>query len=250
MARINSSSNPCPPKKGSCACNPACCFPCFQCPQEFPLSMCNTTSHCFLHQTCRLIELISQSVSHCNVSQALPKYWQCHLRVIGLKMRRGNGQTRGGRMALATLPMKLVPPGASPPVESKAEIAQSGIMRHVSQHGSKMILYSDGAQGWKSVCTDKRIFNLEVVHGKWEFLRKVKTRKKASGVACAGTQCIDRFWQGLDDFIPANVVNKQQGKLNDRLLTYVYSYMWRYHLPADANFQMKLGQLAKKAKLK
>ena len=57
---------------------------------------------------------------------------------------------------------------------------------HVSQHGSKMILYSVGAQGWKSVCTQKKN-NLEVVHGKWEFLRKVKTRKKASGVACAGT---------------------------------------------------------------
>ena len=119
---------------------------------------------------------------------------------------------------------------------------------HVSQHGSKMILYSDGAQGWKFVCTQKKN-NLEVVHGKWEFLRKVKTRKKASGVACAGTQCIDRFWQGLHDFIPASVVNKQKGKLNTRLLTYVYSYMWRYQLPADANFQMKLGQLAKKAKL-
>ena len=63
------------------------------------------------------------------------------------------------------------------------------------------------------------------------------------------TTYIDRFWQGLDDFIPASVVNKQKGKLNTRLLTYVYSYMWRYHLPADANFQMKLGQLAKKAKL-
>ena len=71
----------------------------------------------------------------------------------------------------------------------------------------------------------------------------------SAAVACAGTQCIDRFWQGLDDFIPASVVNKKQGKLNTRLLTYVYSYMWRYHLPADVNFQMKLGQLAKKAKV-
>ena len=86
--------------------------------------------------------------------------------------------------------------------------------------------------------------------GNGNFCVKWKTRKKASGVACAGTQCIDRFWQGLDDFIPASVVNKQKGKLNTRVLTYVYSYiMFRYQLPADANFQMKLGQLAKKAKL-
>jgi len=70
-----------------------------------------------------------------------------------------------------------------------------------------------------------------------------------AAVACAGKQCIDRFWQGLDDFILASVVNKKQGKLNNRLLTYVYSIMWRYHLPADVNFQMKLGQLAKKAKV-
>ena len=57
-----------------------------------------------------------------------------------------------------------------------------------------------------------------------------------AAVACAGTQCIDRFWQGLDGFIPASVLNKKQGKLNTRL-------------PADVNFQMKLGQLAKKAKV-
>ena len=54
------------------------------------------------------------------------------------------------------------------------------------------------------------------------------TEKKTSGVACAGTQCIDRFWQGLDDFIPASVMNEKQGRLNTRLLTFVYSYMWRY----------------------
>ena len=95
-----------------------------------------------------------------------------------------------------------VPPGASPPVESKAEIAQRCIMRHVNQHGSKMILYSDGAPSWKSVCTNKKIFNLEVVHGKWEFLRKVKTRKKASGVACAGTQCIDFGKDWMISFLP------------------------------------------------
>ena len=98
------------------------------------------------------------------------------------------------------------------------------------------------------VGTEKKIFNLKVVHGKWEFLRKVQARKKTSGVAWAGTQCIDRFWQGLDDLIPASVVNKKQERLNTRLLTYVYTYMWRHHLPADANFHMKLRQLAQKAK--
>ena len=129
-------------------------------------------------------------------------------------------------------------------------------MRHVNQHGSKMILYSDGGQGWKSVCTKKKII-LEVVHGKLEFLRKVKTRKKASGVACAGTQCIDRFWQGLDDFIPVSVMNKQKGKLNTRLLTYVYSYMWhhvavplagRCELPDEAGSAGEEGQTQLKGK--
>ena len=72
-----------------------------------------------------------------------------------------------------------------------------------------------------------------------------------AAVACAGTQCIDRFWQGLDDFIPASVVNKKQGKLNtrlSRLLTYVYSYMWRYHLPVMWTSKWSLVSWQKKPK--
>ena len=49
-------------------------------------------------------------------------------------------------------------------------------------------------------------------------------------------------------FLPVSWI-KSKEKLNTRLLTYVYSYMWRYHLPADVNFHLKLGQLAKKAKV-
>ena len=49
----------------------------------------------FLNQTCKPVSMFSQRQSRCNSWEAPPKYRQCHLRVIGLKMRCGNGQMQG-----------------------------------------------------------------------------------------------------------------------------------------------------------
>ena len=82
----------------------------------------------------------------------VPKYWQAHFRVLGLKARTftGHVQKRGGKIVIKALPFKLVPPGASPPVESKREILQSDILKHLGD--PKMIrMYSDGAKAWESI---------------------------------------------------------------------------------------------------
>ena len=56
----------------------------------------------------------------------VPKYWQAHFLVLGLKARSYMRPVakRGGKIVLK-VPFKLVPPGASPPVESKPEIVHS-----------------------------------------------------------------------------------------------------------------------------
>ena len=72
----------------------------------------------------------AQRFRKANPGAALPKYWQAHFRVIGLKARTfsGNVAKRGGALVLRPLCFKLVVGAASPPVESKAEILASGIL--------------------------------------------------------------------------------------------------------------------------
>lgn len=175
----------------------------------------------------------------------VPKYWQAHFRVLGLKARtyRGHVAKRGGRIVLKTLPFKLVPPGASPPVESKSEIVNSKIMNFLGD--SKQIrLYSDGAKAWESLCQQKKIKNFPVTHGKQQFTRKLKVMKKP-GATLAGTQVVDRWWQSLDRYIPSSLNNKDwsKGGLNQKLILYMHAFVWRYHLPVDTDLKFKLGKL-------
>ena len=114
----------------------------------------------------------------------MPKYWQAHFRVIGLKARtsRGNAPKRGGRIVLKVLPFKLVPPGASRPVESKSEFVKSimsflGLSKDVRMH-------SDGAKASESLCKKHRIRNFPVTRGKQQFIRKLKCLKKPGGHSC------------------------------------------------------------------
>ena len=175
----------------------------------------------------------------------VPKYWQAHFRVLGLKARTftGHVQKRGGKIVIKALPFKLVPPGASPPVESKREILQSDILKHLGD--PKIIrMYSDGAKAWESICTDMKIKNFPVVHGKQQFTRKLKVLKKPAATL-AGTQVVDRWWQSLDRFIPSSLNNKDwnSGALNDKLIRYMHGFAWRYHLPVDVDLKQELGKL-------
>ena len=144
---------------------------------------------------------------------------------------------------MKVLPFKLVPPGASPPVESKSEILQSKIFNFLGD-AKQVRLYSDGAKAWESICEDLKIKCFAVVHGKQPFTRKLKVMKKP-GVTVAGTQVVDRWWQSLDKFIPSSLNNKdwQSKGLNEELLTYTYAFVWRYHLPVDVDLKKELGKL-------
>ena len=157
----------------------------------------------------------------------LPKYWQAHFRVIGLKARTYKGPVAktGGKIVLKVLPFKLVPPGASPPVESKIEIEQSQIMKFLGDP-KQILLYSDGAKAWESVCQQSRIKNFPVVHGKHQFTRKLKVMKKP-GATLAGTQAVDRWWQSLGRYIPSSLNNKDwsQGSLNQKLIRYMHAFV-------------------------
>ena len=58
-----------------------------------------------------------------------------------------------------------------------------------------------------------------------------------------GTQIADRQWRSVDDYIPISWKAKKNGDVNDHLSTYLYSWVWRTWLPADADMELELGKL-------
>ena len=52
------------------------------------------------------------------------------------------------------------------------------------------------------------------------------------------------WWQGLDRYVPASLHNKVAKQVNARITTYVYPYVWRYHLGSHANLLAELASFA------
>ena len=146
-----------------------------------------------------------------------PKYWEPHLRVVGLKMQSASDQLRSGKAVVKILPFKLVPPGASPPQESSVEVNNSGIMNQI-RTSRNVRLYSDGARCWPAMCKAHAIRNFHVKHNKFEFAKKLPDVKRPKKGVVAGTQCIDRMWASLDKFIPPELSNKsgKGGTVNEK----------------------------------
>ena len=171
-----------------------------------------------------------QRFRHANPGAPLPKHWQAHFRVIGLKARTfsGNVAKRGGALLLRPLPFKLVPPAASPPIQSTEEILASGVSSACTAMVSR--------RGKASARLAEFVFFFfffPVVHSKHQFTKKNKVLQKP-GVTLAGTQAIDRWWQSLDCFLPNSLNNRdwKTGGLKNTLLKYVHAFLWRYHPPS------------------
>ena len=176
-----------------------------------------------------------------NPKKKVPSYWQAHLRIVGAKKRMAAKGYRGGVAVVRVLPWKLVPPGASPPVESTEEIQESKILSNVrSGSASQVRVYSDGAKSWERVCREQRLTNCHVKHNKHEWAKEQPGKKKGKCVV-AGTQCIDRWWQSLDDWLPRSISNKKHGDVNPRIWRYLYAFIWRYHLPLQVDFRRALA---------
>ena len=113
-------------------------------------------------------------------------------------------------------------------------------------HFKKCQLHSDGAKkSWKAMVNRQNSPNIEsfhVSHAKTEFARKMKRRTTPKCVV-AGTQCIDRFWQNLEDFVPLSLHSKEGPGLgvSPTLLTYVHAFLWRVNLPENVNMMKALG---------
>ena len=75
-----------------------------------------------------------------------------------------------------------------------------------------------------------------------EFTRK--TRKR--GHKTHGTQCIDKKWSALKQYIPKELCSKTpNGLLNEKIAEYVYSFVWQSN--TLGKHQLKdLGKLARK----
>ena len=170
-----------------------------------------------------------------------PSYWQGHVRLAGLRQRDGEG-------VVVALPVKLVPPHASPPPESANEITNSKILKQI--HAKKAsVLYSDGAHGWPTSLKKsglKKIKSVAVSHRRLQWVKKTSMKhKKPKAVKDGGTQIIDRWWQSLDTFVPPQVHNKASkgGPINQKLFDYVFGFVWRYQLKSTTDMKTAIGKL-------
>ena len=77
----------------------------------------------------------------------------------------------------------------------------------------------------------------EVNHGAMEFTRGSKQRTH-------GTQCIDRMWRSLKNFMPRGLNSKARHALNDSVKTYVWAFVCRTHVRGHKLLH-SLGALAK-----
>ena len=72
--------------------------------------------------------------------------------------------------------------------------------------------------------------SFHVSPNKHEFAKKIKPMKRP-GFAVSGTQCVDRWWR------------KKGGGILERLMNYVYAFVWRSNLDADVDLTRALGKL-------
>ena len=72
----------------------------------------------------------------------------------------------------------------------------------------------------------------------------MRSRKKP-GVVVAGTQCVDRWWQSLDKALPQSlhVKDRPGGDIAEKLMSYVWGFVWRSNLGNHANLTKKLGKI-------
>ena len=96
-----------------------------------------------------------------------------------------------------------------------------------------------------AMCKARGIRNFHVKRNKFEFAKKLPDVKRPKRGVVAGTQCIDRMWASLDKFIPPELSNKsgKGGTVNEKIFTYLYAWVWRYHLPKNANFKVELAKI-------
>ena len=173
-----------------------------------------------------------------NGNKHLPKYWLGYIRLAALKQRNGP-------VVVAPLPLVLHPPGSAPVTESLKDLEATSLHQNLP-NSSHTQLHSDGARSWPTWCSQKKpkVQKFHVKHNKHEFAKKVKSRKKP-GFVVAGTQCIDRWWQSLENAFPnsLHVKNKGHGGICAKLMLYVWGFVWRSNLPNRCNLTKELGQI-------
>jgi hypothetical protein len=166
------------------------------------------------------------------------KVYTLYVRVAGLLQRGRSG------VSLSFLDFKLIKKGGKPPPEEFEEVKKTNLLKQIRNRGQKSTLFMDGAEAWVKAKRDQcpRLSIKPVSHRQMEFTRKnIPTRKGEAKTR--GTQAVDRRWQGLDRYLPAQVVAKHRKDVNGELATYIYSWVWRTWLPSKSDLLSEIGKL-------
>ncbi|CAE7429649.1 AMT1-1 [Symbiodinium natans] len=152
----------------------------------------------------------------------MPKSFLAHVPVLGIRERSGPPYIWVGDPVL-TLPK------SRPPTESSQQVASSKLFDLVKGRSRKRCIFPDGNVAWQSAAEARGLPVEPVTHQLRVFTRPYSPACTAIS-ALAGTQCIDRSWEGLKQFLPKHLVLKVQGALNEEVPKTVHQWMWRTHV--------------------
>ena len=168
----------------------------------------------------------------------LPPYFLCYIRVFGMSQRGTN------RFCFVKAPLKLVPRGAKPPVESVSEVLQSKLLTKIRQNSQ---CFTDGCLSWESAAKKmKKTLKFEQVkHCRSQFTRKLRGKRKPGQSKVAGTQQIDKLWTWCKGFICGRVKTRINGLPNPQLYNQAYQYVWRKNNVEKDLFKLLATELHK-----
>ena len=104
----------------------------------------------------------------------------------------------------------------------KVQVGPTGLCKHIDVTINTAV-HSE-ARCWPNLVKGlqtKNVKSYNVKHNKHQFVKRI--RLKDGRKVLTGSQCIDRWWQFLDLYVPCTVKRKQDRMVSVRLLEYVYS---------------------------
>jgi hypothetical protein len=149
-------------------------------------------------------------------------YW-LHYRVLGLCQRNAG-------TVLKIIPVKLVPQGGRPPVESEEEIQKSNILEHINKRG-KHTLHSDGAHAWPAALRKvgrRGVVSKRCNHKMKQYCHPISD-VPASRSKLTGTMCMDGRWYSLQQFKPRTLKTRLKHAVNPTLNAFMYQWLYRHN---------------------
>ena len=162
----------------------------------------------------------------CLMAIDLPKAYPVHVMVL-VAVERARAPIVWGPDC------RVTKPGARPLTESKKQVQSSGLLNKVDRRKGKSCCHFHRNRAWSAESKRLGLQHRQVCHQNIEFAQPVdRTSPGLSNLG--GTQCMDRWWLALKQYIPSslnrNVKKDGRSALNPKIEALLYQWVWRAHM--------------------